>query len=301
MTRVLGRPILATLIALFTVALTRAGEEPVFSGPQPGEKLPGFSMKGVLGDDAGKQIDPVARADGKPVLIVFCHERTRPAFGLTNTITRFAASRAKDGLVSGVCFLTGDATSLETWMGLVSKYFTAGVPHGISVDGAEGPGAYGLNRNVTLTVLVGKEGRVTDNFALVQPSLQADGPKIFKAIVGALGGGDVPDVAAFSGQQPARGDRSMQQEEGAEAEIRPLLRRLINQEATPEEVDRAAAAVEQFVAKNAAAKTEIGRISRTIVQSGKLENYGTEKAQEYLRQWARKYGGQSRPQRSEAP
>lgn len=62
MTRVLGRPILATLIALLTVALARAGEEPVFSGPQPGEKLPGFSMKGVLGDDAGKQIDLVAPA-----------------------------------------------------------------------------------------------------------------------------------------------------------------------------------------------------------------------------------------------
>ncbi|MCY3000054.1 MAG: hypothetical protein NT168_18315, partial [Planctomycetota bacterium] len=35
---------------------------------------------------------------------------------------------------------------------------------------------------------------------------------------------------------------------------------------------------------------EIGRIARTIVSSGKLENYGTARAQNYLMQWAEKYG-----------
>ena len=42
---------------------------------------------------------------------------------------------------------------------------------------------------MSLTVLVGKEGVVSANFALVQPSVQADGPKILKAIVDALGRG----------------------------------------------------------------------------------------------------------------
>ena len=62
------------------------------------------------------------------------------------------------------------------------------VPIGISVDGKEGPGAYGLNRNVTLTVLVGKDNVVTANFALIQPSIPADAPKILAEVVKLIGG-----------------------------------------------------------------------------------------------------------------
>ena len=67
-----------------------------------------------------------------------------------------------------------------------------GVPVGISTDGQEGPGAYGLNRKVQMTILVGKDDKVTANFALVQPSAAADGPRIAQAIVDALGGGKGP-------------------------------------------------------------------------------------------------------------
>ena len=38
-----------------------------------------------------------------------------------------------------------------------------------------------------------------------------------------------------------------------------------------------------------AARKEIARISKTIVNSGKLENYGTPRCQEILRKWAEKY------------
>ena len=55
-------------------------------------------------------------------------------------------------------------------------------------EGKEGPGSYGLNRNVTLTILVGKEGKVTANFALVQPSTQADLPKILEEVAKVAGG-----------------------------------------------------------------------------------------------------------------
>jgi hypothetical protein len=40
---------------------------------------------------------------------------------------------------------------------------------------------------MTVTVLVAKDGKVTGNFALVQPSVAADGPKIAEAIAKALG------------------------------------------------------------------------------------------------------------------
>jgi hypothetical protein len=194
-------------VTLLSVATVHGQQEPVFSGPQVGDKLAPFEIKGVFGPQAGKQIDLVSAAGEKPMVVVFVHERTRPAFGLTNTVMRFAASRAKDGLVSAVVFLTDDVTSTERWMKQVEQHFPQGVTMGISVDGVEGPGAYGLNRNVTLTVLVAKQNRVTANFALVQPSLQVDGPAIFKAMVDVLGGGKVPDIAEFSNSPRGRRER----------------------------------------------------------------------------------------------
>jgi hypothetical protein len=365
----MARRLLATFLVCLLFDTSRADEEPVFSGPQVGEKLTPFKLNGVFGDAAGTNIDLVEQTNGGPLVIVFVHERTRPAFGLTNTVLRFAASRASDGLNGAAVFLTTDATETQDWMKRVAGNFPTGATFGISPDGQEGPGAYGLNRNVGLTVLVGKQNKVTANFALVQPSVQADGPKIFKAIVDVLGGGEVPDVALFSGQEgagrmmrpdpmlerlfrqvvrkvasadevqaalkaledyvaanrPAQGQlgrliaqfdaKSIESDEvkdklaewakkypapaGGDApargaaeqdpNLRPLLTRVIRRDATPEQVDEAAKAVEDYAAKTPDARREIGRIGRTIVNAGKLTDYGTPKAQEYLQKWAKEF------------
>lgn len=190
--------LLPLLVAILSAQTCRA-DDPVFSGPQVGEKLPPFKVKGVFGDLDGKEFDLIKRAEKKSVAMIFVHTLTRPGFGLTNTIMKFAATRSKAGLVSGVIFLTKDPTATEVWMRKVEKNFPKGIAYGLSLDGAEGPGAYGLNRNVTLTVLVGKAGTVTANLALVQPSLPADGPKILKAVADVTGGGKVPTIAELAG------------------------------------------------------------------------------------------------------
>jgi hypothetical protein len=71
--------------------------------------------------------------------------------------------------------------------------------------------------------------------------------------------------------------------------LRPLLTRVIRRDATAEQVDEAAKAVEDYAAKNPDARKEIGRIGRTIVNAGKLADYGTPKAQEYLQKWAKEF------------
>ncbi len=162
--------------------------EAVFSGPQVGEKLPLFTMRGVFDSEAGKSIDLVSQAAGKPVLLVFVHETNRPSVALTRTVMTYAARRVGDGLVSGVVWLTDDPTATEQLLKRARHALPKGVPIGISMDGKEGPGAYGLNRNVTLTVLVARNNQVTANFALVQPSVQADAPKILAEIVKLIGG-----------------------------------------------------------------------------------------------------------------
>lgn len=167
-------------------------QEEVFSGPQKGEKLSGFTL--TISGEEEKELDIVKDAAGQPTLIVFVHAVTRPSVGMARVLGDYAATRKKDGLHSGVVFLTADATDTKAWIKRASGALPKDVPLGIAEGGQEGPGAYGLNRNVTMTILVAKEGKVTANFALVQPSLQADGPKILKEIVEVLGGGKVPSI-----------------------------------------------------------------------------------------------------------
>ncbi|HJQ80570.1 MAG TPA: hypothetical protein VJ828_11470 [Lacipirellulaceae bacterium] len=288
------------LIASILVVLGRssvvAGEEAaseestVFSGPQLGEELPPVPVRGVFDDDAGKELDFVGAADGNPIVLVFVHQLDRPTIGMARALTAYALHRKKDGLTTGIVWLDDDATEAENTLKRIRHALPRGVPIGLSTDGKEGPGSYGLNRNVALTILVGNEGKVTANFALVQPSIQADLPKVFDAIVQIIGG-KAPDVAEFAGPREAMRGRAAAE---PDPRLRRLIRPVIQLDATEEEVDKAAAALEAFVTDNEAARQDVGRISKTIVSSGKLANYGTPRAREYLRKWAERYGGESR-------
>jgi len=181
---------------VFFVSAGQAEEKaaPEFSGPQAGEKVTPFVVRAVVGDRAGQEIDLVKDAQGKPIVLFFVHEVTRPSVGLARLLLNYAASRKADGLHAGLVLLSADATSSEDWAKRAAGALPSGVPVGISKDGAEGPGAYGLNRKVAVTVLVAKENKVTANFALVQPSIAADAPKIAKAIAEALGDSAAPTM-----------------------------------------------------------------------------------------------------------
>lgn len=267
------------------------GAEPVFSGPQPDETLPPFKVRSVYGDAGGTEIDFVSQADGGPLVLVFVHERTRPTVGMVRALMQYARQRRDDKslrkgdeLTLGVVWLTADATDTEKWLNVVKQHLGDDLPVGISLDGAEGPGAYGLNRNVALTVLVGKDGRVTHNFALVQPSQQADLPKILDAIV-EVAGGPKPDLSKLGGEmRPAARPAA-----GLPEEVATMLRSLIRKDADDEQVARAARALESHFEKHKASGPQVGQIARRIIDAGKLENYGTPKAQEHLKAWAGKY------------
>src|SRR5262245_37954647 len=274
---------------VFGLATMLPAQERIFSGPQVGEKLTPFTVRGVFDDDAGKDLDFVERAAGKPIVLIFVHDANRPSIAMTRILSAYTASRAKDGLATGVVWLSDDATEAEMALKRMRHALAQDAPVGISVDGREGPGSYGLNRNVTLTILVGMEGKVTANYALVQPSLQADLPKILDSVV-AVAGGKVPRLEDLPGF-PAMAKTQVNREP---ENLRPLLAPVIRPDASPEEVEKAALAVEEYVRNNEAARREVGRIAKTIVDAGKLSSYGTPRAQEYLGKWAKAYGAPTR-------
>jgi len=276
-------------------------DEPIFSGPQVGEKVSPFTVRGVLDEEDGKDYDYVASADGKPLFLIFVHEVTRPSAGLTRTLMDYAATRTGEGLTAGTVFLYDDMTAGANRIKVARHALPTDTRIGISVDGQEGPGAYGLNRRVALTVLIANENRVTANFAIVQPSIQADTPKVLAELVKVIGGeaptleqlgaGDYGKPKMMRARQPSRG--AAPAAAAPDTDLRELISPLIRKTATEEEVDKAAKAILEYVEKHEAAKKQIGDIARRIISAGKLENYGTPAAQEYLRSWAKGFGAEA--------
>ncbi len=74
--------------------------------------------------------------------------------------------------------------------------------------------------------------------------------------------------------------------EDQDPRLRPLLSKLIRKDASEEDVDRAAEAVQKFVSENPETKRQIAAIANRIIQAGKLQDYGTPRAQKYLTDWS---------------
>ncbi len=150
---------------------------------------------------------------------------------------------------------------------------------------------------MTLTLLVGKEGKVTASFALIQPVLSSG---ILEAIAAVIGE-KAPAVKDIQSKERAEMQRMREKNQrkrpqrgrqgrGGDAELSSLLRGLINKRATEAGVREAALKVEKYVDAKEAARKDLARRVTSIVNSGKLANYGTPAAQKVLRGWAKKYG-----------
>jgi hypothetical protein len=253
-----------------------------------GEPLPDFAFRELLVEPAGRELNLVHEAGGRPVLLVFVHELNRPSIGFTRALTRYAQSRRADGLQTAVILLDADATAAEANLKRIQHALTPNVWTGVSLDGQEGPGSYGLNRQVQLTILIAKDNVVTTNLALTQPSLPTDLPEALAGIVAVIGG-TPPEVSELVGEESKRGERPT----GNQPNLRPLLQPMLNKNATDEEIVAAAETVERTAADDVAIRKELGRACRSIVDGGVLSNYGTAKTQEYFAKWAELYAEKS--------
>ena len=264
------------------------GDDPpaaeIFSGPQPDEALPELTVTRLFAEGESTKVVLVPNSDTAVQVYMFVHQRTRPAFGLLRTISG-CCEHLKESTKGSVIFLTGDVAETMQWSQNARRALPASVLATVSADGVEGPGAWGLNRNMTMTVVVAKNGKVVRNFAVVQPSAAEDGPKIARAIA-EVSGATLPtdeQIAKWSGVAA----REMSAE--ASVDIRGLLGPVIRKDATVEQIEAAAKKVEAAAEKDAATKKAIGTACGRVVNSGKLENYGNETSQSFIKKWAEAY------------
>lgn len=172
---------LALAASLVVVALPAAAQDQkpstvaevrrrIFSGPQPSETIRPFKVLASKADQM-EELEIVKKTDDGTTLICFIHKLSnddRILYGLG--LVDFYGRRHKE-LKSHIVILSDDRPKM---MKMVKGWtrgslFTKSLVS-VSVDGIEGPGSYGLNRNVAMTVVVANGNKVVENFVFQAPN-----------------------------------------------------------------------------------------------------------------------------------
>lgn len=210
--KVIGSHFVLALAILAACPKLSLAADRVFSGPQPNEPTTPFKVAVVTGVGDGSERDPIAENKGAPTALVFIHTVERSLVPLLRVIDQYGALR-KDLLKTEVIFLVADRVAGEQRLKATANSLRLQSRVGLSLDGAEGPGNYGLNKECMMTIVMAKDNKVTTNFALVQPGI-ADAPKVIEALAKLSGDANPPTVESLSqrpGERPgmARGNERM--------------------------------------------------------------------------------------------
>lgn len=212
----LTRPGTPTLAASFTLALGLSltithlpapAADPVYSGPQPGEKTTPFRVLDLRSPGDAPERDPVTEHNGAPTALVFIHTIERSLVPLLRVIDRYGHER-KDRLRTELVFLTPDRLSGEQRVRAAAQSLRLANPFSLSPDGPEGPGNYGLDKSCMMTIVLARSNLVTTNFALTQPGI-ADAPRVVAALAQTCNDPQPPSVADLAGPQGRGMDRPM--------------------------------------------------------------------------------------------
>lgn len=268
------RYLIGLVALLIGTHAARADDDKVFSGPQPGEKLTPFKVRAWSGRGAGEDIE-LAKTTA-PTLVVFVHEVTRPAYQLIRPVDLYASKLAAKGLVTHFVWLTADKSKTEQFLTNAKQSLNLKSPIGILLDGIEGPGNYGLNRKVTLTILVAKEGKTVANFAIIQPN-ETDAPKVLEALAKVMG-----DKAPTLEDLRAELDKGKPAGKGPPPELTGLMRRMIQKDNDADKCKKVADEMVAWAGKDRAKNAQLRDYCKQVVKLG----YGTDHAKQELRRLA---------------
>lgn len=270
---------------LSTLPLLLGAADVPFSGPQPGEKATPFKVLAINGASASQERSPIADPAGPPMALVFIHGVERSLVPLLRSIDTYGASNVAR-LRTELVFLHPDRLSGEQRVKAASGSLRLQAPVGLSLDGAEGPGNYGLNKDCLMTVLGIRSNVVVTNFALVQPGI-ADAPRIIAALAALCGDTNPPSAevllaAANAGRMtPERnrtnGPAGKDPFPGAvptDERLQGLLRRFIRPTTDNATADAILAEVKEYIGKSPELRKQAADGWTRVLHFG--DRYGTE-------------------------
>jgi hypothetical protein len=262
----------------------RAADAP-FSGPQPGEKTTPFKVLAIAGQSAGGERSPITDNAGAPTALVFVHGVERSLVPLLRSIDTYGASNSAR-LRTEMVFLHADRLSGEQRIKAASGSLRLKSPVGLSLDGAEGPGNYGLNKDCLMTVVAARDNVVVTNFALVQPGI-ADAPRIIAALATLCGDTNPPSAEVLlAAANPGRMTPERPRTNGpagkdpfpgavpTDERLQGLLRRFIRPTTDNATADAILAEVKEYIGKNPELRKQAADGWTRVLHFG--DRYGTE-------------------------
>ena len=267
------------------------GGKEVFSGPQAGETLPKLKVSAVTGDNAGKTFNALGDHDGAQLIILAGPNRTsiRGIIGILRLVAT-VNDNSKEQLTPILVYLGDDKNQLAENANRYLQYMNGDPTIGISNDGRDGPGSYGLNRNVSMTIIFARDGKVVYNFPFPEGMLTPD-PHVLGAISEVIH--TEPEQMrkwlVTAAEERTRAAAASQQNRTGGLDIRALLTPVLDKNASDEVIDAAAKKIDLVLEGNKDAAASVGALTSRMVQ-GNLESYGTKRSQYHLFKWSRLYG-----------
>jgi len=175
--------------------------ERVYSGPQAGETLTGFTVIPPRRNHLEEEFDPVAAGLGKPHFMIFIDDSDiEEGIGAFINAAWMVDKKSKTGLAASVVILAHERTTeipFNTKDDNFWNVLNAVYRIGYAPDGRDGPGAYGLNRDLPMTIILADaEGKVIYNFPYREIPPDFPSPHVVGGMAAAVGE-DLETVASW--------------------------------------------------------------------------------------------------------
>src|SRR5437899_2105473 len=159
---------------LLTVAFVLTGfavADPLKSGPQVGQEVPGpFHPLNVTGDKAGQKNCLYCQNGSNPVAMIFAREVSEPLTKLIKKVDAATAEHSDCQMGSFVVFLS-DAEDLSAKLKDVAEKESIKTTV-LSIDNPAGPGSYKVSKDADVTVVLYNQHKVKANYAFKKGELK---------------------------------------------------------------------------------------------------------------------------------
>ena len=151
------------------------------SGPEAGTEVAPIRVYAATGPQRGQEFDVVEQFGERPAAVLFVHVVNRETAQPIRMLDDLAAQYRVLGFRAATVRLNGDRTAGEEEIARVSNAMRLRNAILLSLDGAEGPGDYALDRRCTLTLVTMKDGVVVRSLGFTDTG-DKDRARIVEAI-----------------------------------------------------------------------------------------------------------------------
>lgn len=164
----------ALLVGMVVILAGANAQEPIKSGPQAGDDVPGpFHPLNVTGENAGQKHCLFCENGAGPTAVVFARSVTPAVTGLIKKIDAETVKNKKAGMGSFVVFLSSDEKLAKQLEALAAKENIKTTI--LSIDNPAGPGRYKIAKDADVTVLLYTDFTVKVNHAFRKDELNDKG------------------------------------------------------------------------------------------------------------------------------